>query len=91
VCNLSKFAQNTKLGAAADIAGAHAAIQRDLDRLEKWACRNPMKLNKWKCKILHLGRNNPRHQYMLGAAQLENSLAEKDLGVLVDTRLNMSQ
>ncbi|KAK4824621.1 hypothetical protein QYF61_016927 [Mycteria americana] len=37
---------------------------------------------------LHLGRNNPRHQYTLGAIQLKSSLAEKDL---VDTKLNMSQ
>ncbi|KAK4806764.1 hypothetical protein QYF61_005560 [Mycteria americana] len=46
---------------------------------------------KGKGKVLPLERNNPRHQYMLGATQLESSLAEKDLGVLVDTRLNMSQ
>lgn len=44
-----------------------------------------------KCKILHLGSNDPMHQYMLGAMQLESSLAEKDLVVLVVTKLNMSQ
>ena len=68
-----------------------AAIQRDLNRLEKWAGRNLIKFNKGKCKVLHLGRNNPMQQYMLAAAQLESSLAEKDLGVLGDTRLNMGQ
>ena len=50
-----------------------------------------MQFNKETCQILHLGRNNPMHQYMLGAIQLESSMAEKNLGVLVDTRLNMSQ
>ncbi|KAK4824460.1 hypothetical protein QYF61_015838 [Mycteria americana] len=69
---------------------SRAAMQRDLYRLEKWVDRNPMKFNEEKCKVLHLGRNNPRHQHMLGATQLESSLAEKDSGVLVDTNLNMS-
>ena len=50
-----------------------------------------MNFNKEKCQILHLGRNNPMHRYMLGATQLEISLAEKGLGILVDTKLNMSQ
>ncbi|KAK4825525.1 hypothetical protein QYF61_000038 [Mycteria americana] len=86
-----KFAEDAKLGGMADMPEGHAAIQRDLDRLEKWADRNLMTFKKGKCKVLHLGRNNPMHQYMLGATQLEGSLAENNLGVLVDTKLNMSQ
>ena len=50
-----------------------------------------MKFNKGECKVLPLGRNNPRHQYMLGTDQLESSSAVKDLGVLVENELNMSQ
>ncbi|KAK4829963.1 hypothetical protein QYF61_008094 [Mycteria americana] len=61
----------------------------DLDRLENWAKRNLMKFSKGKCKVLHLGRNNPGHWDKLGAGQLENSSAEKDLGVLVDSKLTM--
>ncbi|GAB0177311.1 mitochondrial enolase superfamily member 1 [Grus japonensis] len=90
-CTLSKFADDTKLGGTADMPEGCAASQRDLDRLETWPGRNLVKFNKGKCRVLHLGRNSPMHQYMLGAAQLESSFAEKDLGVLMDNTMNVSQ
>ena len=79
---LSKFADDIKLSSVVSTLEGREAIQRDLDRLENWAHENLVRLNKANCKVfIQTG----------GEDLLENSPAKKDLGVLVDEKLHMSQ
>ena len=67
------------------------ALQRDLDSLEIRATTDRMKFNKGKCWILYLGHGKPGCTYRLENERLQSSSVERDLGVLVNSKLNTSQ
>jgi len=65
----------------------HAAIQKELNMLEKWADGNIFK-GKKSCPC---GGTTPGTSICWGGVWLESSFTEKAPGVLVNTKLTMSQ
>nr|XP_038027551.1 olfactory receptor 14A16-like [Anas platyrhynchos] len=65
------------------------AIQKKLERLERWSRVNLLKFNKEKCKVLHLGQGNSNYHYRFGDEWFESSCAEKDMVVVIFEDLDM--
>ncbi|RMB99586.1 hypothetical protein DUI87_23839 [Hirundo rustica rustica] len=88
---ITKFADDTNLGECVDLLEGQRALQKNLEWLDRWAEANRMRFSKSKCRVLHFGHNNPLQCYRLGMVWVDSAQEERDLGVLVDSQLNMSQ
>ena len=63
-------------------------LQQDLVSVVEWAKKWKMEFNIDKCKIMHIGQNNPKSTYSMDGSNLNETLKEKDLGVLIDFKLD---
>ncbi|PKU42563.1 reverse hypothetical protein [Limosa lapponica baueri] len=88
-CTFGKFAGDAKLCGEVNTLEGRDAIQRD--RLGRWACANLMKFNQAKCRVLHAGTWQYQAQIQVGWRMAGEQPEEKDLGVLMDEKLDMSQ
>ena len=66
-------------------------LQSDLTKSSDWSDIWELRFNAKKCKSLHIGRNNPRHQYYMYESGIqvpvEQVESEKDLGVTFESTL----
>ena len=66
-------------------------LQNDLNAVLEWANKWKMEFNVSKCKIMHLGHNNPKNSYSMGGLTLEETEEERDLGVIIDNKLDFGK
>lgn len=59
-------------------------MQVIVDSLAAWAEKWGMAFNGTKCKVLHVGRTNPKYRYYLNGQEIEAVKDEKDLGIFIE-------
>ena len=87
---LKKFADDTKIGK--ELVAQHSCeeLQESLAGLTDWAATWGMQFNVAKCKVMHVGGRNPKFEYKMEGQVLQETTAEKDIGVIVNQKLKPS-
>ena len=86
-CFLLKFADDTKMAKLIMSLLDSTQFQADIDNLCRWAADWAMEFNLDKCKIMHIGRNNPKNKYFMNGVELGVTEEERDIGVWTDSSL----
>ena len=91
-CSIKIFADDTKAYFPINSLSDKSILQESINSLVQWSERWQLKFNSDKCKILHIGKNNPKYEYSItenGVAKiLSETNSEKDLGVFIDPLLS---
>ncbi len=87
------FADDTKIFKIIKEEKDRDTLQKDLDSLNNWSETWLLKFHPDKCKFLHIGREVPQagFSYNLVGKNLEAVQQEKDLGVIIDEKLNFER
>ena len=83
-------ADDTKMAMIVENEEDAKKLQEDIDNLTKWADVWQMHFNVGKCKVMHIGNGNKRHDYFMNGTKLEEATVEKDLGVWVHNSMKPS-
>ena len=88
---LKNFADDTKGLQQVRTQEEGDRLQTALNRICEWAKDWAMEFNIKKCKIMHLGRNNPERKYYMEGEELQVVEEEKDIGVVIHKSLKPSR
>ena len=85
------FADDAKLYRAIKSDDDYSKLQQDLDNLCQWSREWQLCFNVDKCKVLHIGFNQQYRRYKLGEDFINTSDVERDLGILIDSKLTFHE
>jgi hypothetical protein len=86
-----KFADDTKGGKIIENDSDREELQMTLDLMCDWADTWGMSFNISKCKIMHVGKNNPCYEYTMRGVKLGVTEEERDIGVVITKNLKPSE
>ena len=94
--NIALYADDTKIWRRISSYNDCVTLNNDIASLKNWADINRMNFHPTKCKVLALTLKHPNYyvlpfdcfSYTLGDNVLDYSPEEKDLGVIISTKLN---
>lgn len=89
--HIQKFADDCKVYRTVHTNAEIAILQEDIKNLCQWSKDWQMVFNVKKCKSLHIGYNNPNHDYIMDKEVLQSVSEESDLGVIISSDLKPSK
>ena len=69
---------------------SNVSMQSDIDRVMSWCDKWQLTVAVHKCNVLHVGRNNARHQYAMGTEVIPSVSTVVDLGIMVTSDLKFT-
>jgi hypothetical protein len=85
--NCKLYADDTKIISIIKGPEDQINLQNDLNKSMEWTQNWLIKFNKEKCKVMHIGKQNPKYCYKIGETELKETEMERDLGILISNDL----
>ena len=98
--NIALYADDTKIWRKIYGEDDHQILQHDISYLLNWAVQNKIVFHPNKCKVLSITHLRPpfldilpeiQFMYHLGSEMLDYCESEKDLGIIVNSKLNWNE
>lgn len=89
-CEISLFADDTKLFKVIESPTDSLLLQQDICSFEEWCGLNGLRCNAKKCFVIRFGRSNtvPLSDYSINSNLLERVNNIRDLGVIFDSKMS---